>query len=109
MIPPVSSVPAATGSVAALNYAWLLILLPLGIFAQAVATAAFPTFAVQIASGQPDAMRQTFGQILRTVGGHEHAGRIQRIVDLTTRLDEVDQARIVQSRTPVRISLDRSP
>ena len=57
----------APGSLSALNYAWLLMLLPLGIFAQALATAAFPTFAAQVASGQPDALRQTFGQILRTV------------------------------------------
>jgi putative peptidoglycan lipid II flippase len=34
-----------TGSLAALNYAWLLMLLPQGIVAQGVATAAFPTFA----------------------------------------------------------------
>ena len=34
----------AAGSLAALNYAWLLMLLPQGVFAQAVATAAFPTF-----------------------------------------------------------------
>ncbi|MFB0537413.1 MAG: murein biosynthesis integral membrane protein MurJ, partial [Anaerolineae bacterium] len=34
----------ADGSLAALNFAWLLMLLPQGIFAQALATAAFPTF-----------------------------------------------------------------
>ena len=34
-----------TGSISALNYAWLIMLLPQGIFAQAIATAAFPTFA----------------------------------------------------------------
>ena len=39
------------GSISALNYAWLLMLLPLGIFSQSVATAAFPTFAAQIAGG----------------------------------------------------------
>ena len=37
------------GSLAAINYAWLLMLLPQGIFAQAVATAAFPTFSAQAA------------------------------------------------------------
>ena len=34
-----------SGSLSALNYAWLLMLLPQGIIAQGVATAAFPTFA----------------------------------------------------------------
>ena len=57
----------AEGSLSALNYAWLIMLLPQGIFAQAVATAAFPTFAAQIADGQRGAMRGTFGNILRTV------------------------------------------
>jgi putative peptidoglycan lipid II flippase len=57
----------APGSLSALNYAWLLMLLPLGIFAQAIGTVAFPTFAAQVAAGQPDAMRAAFGQILRLV------------------------------------------
>jgi putative peptidoglycan lipid II flippase len=57
----------ATGSVAALNYAWLLMLLPLGVFAQAIATAIFPTFAAQVAAGHETQMRTTFGRILRTV------------------------------------------
>ena len=34
-----------TGRLSALNYAWLLMLLPQGIFAQSIATAIFPTFA----------------------------------------------------------------
>lgn len=55
------------GSISALNFAWLLMLLPLGVFAQAIATAAFPTFAAQVAAGEGEAMRRTFGQILRTV------------------------------------------
>ena len=37
------------GRLAALNYGWLLMLLPQGIFAQAVATVVFPTFATQVA------------------------------------------------------------
>ncbi|MCH9663070.1 MAG: murein biosynthesis integral membrane protein MurJ [Gammaproteobacteria bacterium] len=57
----------AEGSVSALNYAWLLMLLPQGVFAQAIATAVFPTFAAQVAAQQPDAMRRTFGQTLRMV------------------------------------------
>jgi putative peptidoglycan lipid II flippase len=57
----------AAGSLVALNYAWLLMLLPQGIFAQSIATAVFPTLAAQIAVGQVDAMRRTFSQALRTV------------------------------------------
>ncbi len=57
----------AAGSLSALNYAWLIMLLPLGIFAQSVATAVFPTFAAQIAEGDADAMRRTLSQTLRTV------------------------------------------
>ncbi len=57
----------ATGSLSALNYAWLIMLLPLGIFAQSVATAVFPTFAAQIAAGDADALRRTLSQTLRTV------------------------------------------
>lgn len=55
------------GSLSSLNYAWLLMLLPLGVFAQAIATASFPTLSAQIAAGEPAAMRATFGQILRII------------------------------------------
>ena len=55
------------GSLSALNYAWLLMLLPLGIFAQAIATVIFPTFATQVATGQRDAMAASFALILRLV------------------------------------------
>lgn len=55
------------GAVSALNYAWLLMLLPQGVFAQAVATAAFPTFAEQAARGERDAMRSTLATTLRMV------------------------------------------
>ncbi len=57
----------SAGSLSALNYAWLLMLLPLGVFAQAIGTAAFPTLAAQIAAGQPAAMRATFSQLLRVI------------------------------------------
>ncbi len=56
-----------TGSLAALNYAFLLMLLPQGIFAQAVGTAAFPTFAAQVARGEMDAMRRAFQRTLSNV------------------------------------------
>jgi putative peptidoglycan lipid II flippase len=55
------------GSLAALNYAWLLMLLPQGIFAQSVATAAFPTFSAQVARGQHAEMRSTLTATLRAV------------------------------------------
>ena len=53
------------GAVSALNYAWLLMLLPQGVFAQSIATAAFPTFAAQAARSQIDAMRRTLSGALR--------------------------------------------
>lgn len=55
------------GSLAALNYAFLLMLLPQGVFAQAVGTAAFPTFAAQVARGEMDSMRRAFNTTLSNV------------------------------------------
>jgi putative peptidoglycan lipid II flippase len=55
------------GAVAAINFAWLLMLLPQGIFAQAVGTAAFPTFAEQVARGEQDEMRDALAATLRMV------------------------------------------
>ena len=55
------------GSLAALNYAWLLMLLPQGAFAQAVATAAFPTFSAQVAKGQQAELRSALAATLRAV------------------------------------------
>jgi putative peptidoglycan lipid II flippase len=52
------------GSISALNYAWLIMLLPQGIFAQAIATAAFPTFSHQAAKGERTALQNTLGGIL---------------------------------------------
>ncbi len=57
----------AEGRLAALNYAWMLMLLPQGVFAQAIATAIFPTFAAQVAAGETTLMQRTFAQTLRTV------------------------------------------
>ena len=56
-----------TGAVSAINYAWLLMLLPQGVFAQAVGTAAFPTFAAQAARGERAEMRSTLAATLRAV------------------------------------------
>jgi putative peptidoglycan lipid II flippase len=55
------------GAVSALNLAWLLMLLPQGMFAQAVGTAAFPTFAEQAARGQRAALRAALAATLRAV------------------------------------------
>ncbi len=60
-----SALPA--GSLSALNYAWLLMLLPQGIVAQGVATAAFPTFAALEARGERDEMRRVLSASLRSV------------------------------------------
>ncbi len=57
----------SAGSISALNYAWLLMLLPEGIVAQAVATAAFPTFAALEARGQLVELRKIVSQTLRAV------------------------------------------
>ncbi len=57
----------SAGSLSALNYAWLLMLLPEGIVAQAVATAAFPTFAALEARGELAGLRKIVGQTLRGV------------------------------------------
>lgn len=57
----------APGSLSALNYAWLLMLLPQGIVAQGVATAAFPTFSALEAQGRRVELRRVFGSTLRGV------------------------------------------
>ncbi len=55
------------GSLSALNYAWMLMLLPQGIVAQGVATAAFPTFAALEAQGRRAELRRTLSDTLRGV------------------------------------------
>src|SRR5512136_1163854 len=57
----------AVGSISSLNYAWLLMLLPQGIVAQAAATAAFPTFAALEARGRYGELRHTVSSTLRGV------------------------------------------
>lgn len=51
----------------ALNYAWLLMMLPQGVFAMAVATAAFPTFSELAALDQYATLRRTLSATLRAV------------------------------------------
>lgn len=60
-----SSLPV--GSVAALNYAFLIMLLPQAVIAQAVGTVLFPTFARLVAEQQIDALRRAFSMVLRGV------------------------------------------
>jgi putative peptidoglycan lipid II flippase len=55
------------GAVSAINFAWLLLMLPLGVLAQAVGTAAFPTLAAQVARGEHEKMRNTLSGTLRVV------------------------------------------
>lgn len=49
-----------TGSLAALNYAFLLILLPIGVIAQSIATVLFPLFARQFALNDLNGLRRAF-------------------------------------------------
>ncbi|TAK35274.1 MAG: murein biosynthesis integral membrane protein MurJ [Chloroflexota bacterium] len=57
----------ASGSIASLNYAWLLTMMPLGIFGIAVANAVFPTLAEQVAEHDLDSLRRTVHGALRMV------------------------------------------
>jgi len=57
----------AEGSLAALNYAWMLMMLPQGIFAIAIGTAAFPTFSELAVKEELEDLRETFTSILRLV------------------------------------------
>ncbi len=57
----------AVGSLAALNYGRLMMLLPEGIIAQSVAIAAFPTFSALVARGQHAELRRVLLTTLRSV------------------------------------------
>ncbi len=59
-----SSIP---GAIAALDYAWTLMMLPLGIFAMAISTAVFPTLADQRARQMVDQMLATLTSSLRAI------------------------------------------
>jgi putative peptidoglycan lipid II flippase len=48
------------GSVAYLSYAWLVLMVPLGIIAMSISTATFPSLAREAAAGNLDQARQTF-------------------------------------------------
>jgi len=55
------------GAVSALWYAWRIMLLPQGVVAQSVATAAFPTFADQYARGQFQQLRSSLAATARSI------------------------------------------
>lgn len=55
------------GAVSALDYAMRVMLLPLGVVAQAVGIAAFPTFSELVAKGEMNAVRRTLAATLRGV------------------------------------------
>ncbi|MPZ22206.1 MAG: murein biosynthesis integral membrane protein MurJ [Dehalococcoidia bacterium] len=57
----------SAGSISALNYAWLLMMLPLGVFGMAISTAVFPRLAEQAASGEPSQMRSSLSRMLRLI------------------------------------------
>ena len=56
-----------TGDTTAIMNAYRLMLLPIGVFAQAMALAAFPTLAAQAAEKNLPAMRRTMNQSLRNI------------------------------------------
>ncbi len=57
----------AAGRIAAFNYAYLLMILPHGVFALSLATVTFPTMAAQYAEGNLDAMRGTLARAIRVL------------------------------------------
>jgi putative peptidoglycan lipid II flippase len=59
-----STLPA--GRIAALAYAWRVMLLPVGVVGQSLATAVFPTFSAQTARHELDDFRRTFSVTFRT-------------------------------------------
>jgi len=55
------------GSLAYLDYAWLLTMLPLGVFAMAISTAVFPTMAEHSALDRLEELRSTLTSTLRLI------------------------------------------
>jgi putative peptidoglycan lipid II flippase len=56
-----------SGAVSALNYAYLLMMLPHGVFAMSLATVTFPTMAAQYAEGNLEALRATLARATRVI------------------------------------------
>ena len=58
---------AGEGAISAVNFGWLLVLLPLGVFGMAISTAVFPTLANQAAAQSLDDLRTTLARSLRLI------------------------------------------
>jgi putative peptidoglycan lipid II flippase len=56
----------ATGAISALNYAWLVVMTPIGLFGMAISTAVFPRLAEQAARDDSE-LRQTLARAFRLV------------------------------------------
>jgi putative peptidoglycan lipid II flippase len=56
----------ASGAISAVNYAWLVVMTPLGLFGMAISTAAFPRMAEQAARDEGD-LRDTLSKALRLI------------------------------------------
>ena len=54
-------------AISAVNFAWLVLMMPLGLFGMAISTAVFPTMAEQQAAGDRDGLRRTLEQSLRLI------------------------------------------
>ena len=52
-------------SISALNFAWLILMFPVGLFGMSLATAIFPTLAERAAEGGPEAVQQMVSRTLR--------------------------------------------
>lgn len=57
----------SVGAIAALSYAWRVMLLPVGVVGQSLGTAVFPTFSAQTARQAHDDFRNTFSIAFRTL------------------------------------------
>ncbi len=56
----------ATGAISAVNYAWLIVMTPLGLFAMAISTAVFPRMAEQAAADKGE-LQDTLSRSLRLI------------------------------------------
>lgn len=56
----------ATGAISAVNYAWLIVMTPLGLFGMAISTAVFPRLAEQAAADDVD-LQDTLSRSLRLI------------------------------------------
>jgi putative peptidoglycan lipid II flippase len=57
----------SSGSLSAMNYAWLLMMLPQGVFAMAISTVAFPTLSELATTGNMERFRATLSGALRMI------------------------------------------